>query len=188
MSFMSPTQVTNYSSAFSDGREGLGHVLAGSDPDRDDRLSAPSHSVIDLANSSATSMVDECVALTRSTISSLSGTGSTAMARAGSGMGCALHRVDSDAAGAHHDDNVTRLDLGGVRRRSLAGSNTAAELAGLVQRKVIVHLDRRQHRGQGVFGERSESERLAVEAEAEAVVIIPSAVHVGWRRRSCEDS
>ena len=61
----------------------------------------------------------------------------------------ALHDVEPDAAEPEHDDTGAGLDLGGVDHRADAGGDAAADVADLVERRVLADLrqrDLRQHR------------------------------------------
>ena len=61
----------------------------------------------------------------------------------------ALDHVQADAAQAEHDDVGARLDLGGVDHRADAGGDAAADVADLVEGRVLADLrqrDLRQHR------------------------------------------
>src|SRR5438445_5438395 len=55
----------------------------------------------------------------------------------GAGHARALHDVQPDAAQAEYHDVRARLDLGGVDHRADAGGHAAAELAHLVERRVL---------------------------------------------------
>src|SRR5580700_10451062 len=58
------------------------------------------------------------------------------------GVTRALHGVDPDAADAVDRDRVARADVGCVDGRTPAGGHAAADEYGLVQRQVVVDLDR----------------------------------------------
>ena len=60
----------------------------------------------------------------------------------------ALDHVEADAAEAEHHDIGARPDFGGVDHRADAGGDAAADVADLVERRVLAHLgerDLRQH-------------------------------------------
>ena len=52
----------------------------------------------------------------------------------------ALDHVEADAAEAEHDDIGARLDLGRVDHRADAGRHAAADVADLVERRVLADL------------------------------------------------
>src|SRR5262249_19602455 len=93
---------------------------------------------------------------------------------AGADQPQALDHVEADAAEAEDDALRARLDLGGVDHRADAGSHAAADVADLVERRVLAdfrHCDLRQH------GEIRESraahvvvDLLAADGEAGAAV------------------
>src|SRR5205807_4675164 len=60
----------------------------------------------------------------------------------------ALHDIEPDAAEAEHDDPRASFDLGGVDDRADPGGDAAADVADLVERRVLAdfrHRDLRQH-------------------------------------------
>ena len=66
----------------------------------------------------------------------------------------ALDHVEADAAEAEHDDVGARLDLRRVDHRADAGGDAAADVADLVERRVLADLRQRDLRQHGVVGER----------------------------------
>ena len=86
----------------------------------------------------------------------------------------ALHDVEPDAAQPEHDDVGARLDLGRVDHRADAGGHAAADVADLVERRVVADLRQRDLRQHGEVRERRAAhvvvERLAVEREAAGAV------------------
>src|SRR6185295_7346517 len=61
----------------------------------------------------------------------------------------ALYDVQADAAQTEHHDVRTRLHLRGIHHRAYAGRHAAADVADLVERRVLTDLrqrDLRQHR------------------------------------------
>ena len=66
----------------------------------------------------------------------------------------ALHHVEPDAAEAEHHHVGARLDLGGVDHRADAGGHAAADVADLVERRVLADLRHRDLGQHGVVGER----------------------------------
>ena len=94
----------------------------------------------------------------------------------GADQSAALDDVEPDAAEAEHDDLGAGLDLGGVDHRADAGGDAAADVADLVERRVLADLgdrDLRQHReiGEG-RGAHVVVDRLAAAARS------------GWCRRA----
>ena len=65
----------------------------------------------------------------------------------------ALDHVEADAAEPEHDDVGAGLDLGGVDHRADAGGHAAADVADLVERRVLADLGDRDLRQHGVVGE-----------------------------------
>ena len=65
----------------------------------------------------------------------------------------ALDHVQADAAQAEHDDIGAGLDLGGVDHRADAGGDAAADVADLVERRVLADLRQRDLRQHGVVRE-----------------------------------
>ena len=82
----------------------------------------------------------------------------------------ALDHVEADAAQAEHDDIGARLDLGGVDHRADAGGHAAADVADLVERRVLADLGQRDLRQHGVVGEGRAAhvvvDRLAADARS----------------------
>ena len=78
------------------------------------------------------------------------------------GVTGALHGVDPDAADAVDRDRVARRDLGRVNGRTPAGGHAAADQYGLVQRQVVVDLDRRVLMDHPVLAEGAEDAHGAV--------------------------
>ena len=72
----------------------------------------------------------------------------------GAGHARALDHVQADAAEAEHDDVRARLDLRGVDHRADAGGDAAADVADLVERRVLADLRQRDLRQHGVVRER----------------------------------
>ena len=69
----------------------------------------------------------------------------------------ALHDVQADAAEAEYHDVRARLDLGGVDDRADAGGHAAADVADLVERRVLADLRQRDLRQHRVSSRRSSS-------------------------------
>ena len=94
----------------------------------------------------------------------------------GAGHARALHDVEADAAEPEHDDVGARLDLRGVDHRADAGGDAAADVADLVERRVLADLRERDLRQHGVVRERRAAhvvvDRLAADARS------------GWCRRA----
>ena len=67
----------------------------------------------------------------------------------------ALDDVQADAAEAEHDDVRARLDLRGVDDRADAGGHAAADVAHLLERRVLADFRQRDLRQHGVVGERA---------------------------------
>src|SRR5438094_1416336 len=92
----------------------------------------------------------------------------------GAGHARALDDVQPDAAQAEHHDVRARLDLGGVDHRADAGGHAAADVAHLVERRVLADLRQRDFGHHGVVGESRSAhvveELLAPEREAAAAV------------------
>ena len=65
----------------------------------------------------------------------------------------ALDHVEADAAEAEHHDLGARLDLRGVDHRADAGGDAAADVADLVEGRVLADLRQRDLRHHGVVGE-----------------------------------
>src|SRR3546814_8853408 len=65
----------------------------------------------------------------------------------------ALHRVDSDSAGAHDDDSLPGIHLSGVDRGAPTGSDAAAEQTQSVEWQVLVDFHSRESADRGVFTE-----------------------------------
>ena len=83
----------------------------------------------------------------------------------------ALNDVKADAAEAEHDRGGAGLDLGGVDHRADPGSDAAANVADLLERRVAAdlrHRDLRQHRviGEGRGAHVVEHPMLAAAREA----------------------
>ena len=82
--------------------------------------------------------------------------------------------VEADAAEAEHDDVGARLDLGGVDHGADAGGDAAADVADLVERRVLADLRDRDLRHDGEVRERRGAhvvkDRLAAEREAAGAV------------------
>ena len=66
----------------------------------------------------------------------------------------ALDDVEADAAEAEHHDIRARLDLRGVDDRADAGGDAAADVADLLERRVLADLRERDLRQHGVVRER----------------------------------
>ena len=79
----------------------------------------------------------------------------------------ALDDVEADAAEAEHDDLGARLDLGGVDHRADAGGHAAADVADLVERRVLADLG---HRDLGQHGEVREGRAAHVVEDRLALV------------------
>ena len=92
----------------------------------------------------------------------------------GAGHARALHDVEADAAEAEHDDVGAGLDLRRVDHRADAGRHAAADVADLVERRVLADLRDRDLRQHGVVRERRAAhvvvQRLAAEREAARAV------------------
>jgi hypothetical protein len=71
----------------------------------------------------------------------------------GAGQARALDHVEADAAEAEHHDVGAGLDLGGVDHRADAGGDAAADVADLVERRVLADLRQRDLGHHGVVGE-----------------------------------
>src|SRR5579859_5075236 len=74
----------------------------------------------------------------------------------------ALHSVDADAADAVDRDCIASLHLRRVHRRAPPGGDTAADQYGLVQRQVVVHLDRRVLMHHAVLAEAADNAEPAI--------------------------
>src|SRR5713101_6783695 len=92
----------------------------------------------------------------------------------GAGHARALNHVEPDAPEAEYHDVRARLDLGGVDHRADAGGHAAADVAHLVEGRVLADLGERDLGDHGVVGERRGAhvveEVLAPEREAAAAV------------------
>jgi hypothetical protein len=81
-----------------------------------------------------------------------------------------LDHVQADAAQAEHDHVGARLDLGREDDGADAGGDAAADVADLVERRVVTHLGQCDLRHHDVVGERRRAhvvvDRLAVQREA----------------------
>jgi hypothetical protein len=75
--------------------------------------------------------------------------------------GCALHRVDADAADPVDHHRVARPDATGVDRCAPARGHTAADQRRDLQREVVVDLDARVHGHRRVLGESADQAHLA---------------------------
>ena len=86
----------------------------------------------------------------------------------------ALDDVEADAAEAEHDDVGARRHLGGVDHRADAGGDAAADVAALVERRVLADLRHRDLRQHGEVREGRAAhvviDRLALVAEARGAV------------------
>src|SRR5262245_2983780 len=71
----------------------------------------------------------------------------------GAGQPQALDHVEADAAEPEHDAFRSRLDLGGVEHRADAGGDAAADVADLVERRVLADFRYRDLRQHGVIRE-----------------------------------
>ncbi len=58
----------------------------------------------------------------------------------GAGVGGSLHRIDTDPADTHHDDDLAGLHLSRVDRRSPAGRYAATQEGGRQERDVVRNL------------------------------------------------
>src|SRR3989475_11806836 len=70
----------------------------------------------------------------------------------GAGQPRALDHVEPDAPETEYHDVRARLDLGGVDHRADAGGHAAADVAHLVERRVLADLRQRDFRNHGVVG------------------------------------
>ena len=86
----------------------------------------------------------------------------------------ALDDVEADAAKPEHDHVGARRDLGGVDHRADAGRHAAADVAALVERRVLADLRHRDFRQHGEVREGRAAhvveDRLALMAEARGAV------------------
>jgi hypothetical protein len=65
----------------------------------------------------------------------------------------ALHDIEADAAESEYDDARARFHLGGVDDRADPGGDAAADVADLVERRVLTDFRDRDFRQDGEIGE-----------------------------------
>ena len=92
----------------------------------------------------------------------------------GADHAAALHDIEADAAEAEHDDPGAGLDLGRVDDRADPGGDAAADVADLVERRVLADFRDRDLGQHGEIGEGRGAhivvEHLAAEREAAGAV------------------
>src|SRR5579862_2081965 len=92
----------------------------------------------------------------------------------GAGEAEPLDDVEPDAAEPEYDRFCTRLDLGGVDHRADAGGDAAADIADLVERRVVANFRHRDFRQHGEIGEGRAAhivvQRLAIERKPRRAV------------------
>src|SRR3954447_5485343 len=64
----------------------------------------------------------------------------------GAGHACALHDIESNAAKSEYDDVGARLDFRRVDDGANAGSHAAADIADLIERRILANLSQRDFR------------------------------------------
>ena len=108
----------------------------------------------------------------------------------GAGDARALDDIEPDAAQAEHHDIGARLDLRGEDHRADAGRHAAADVADLVERRVLADLRDRDLRQHGVVREGRAAhvvmDRLALDRKA-AGAVGHQALALGGADRRCTD-